>query len=299
MANRIAVSSAEFIRNIGFWQSEALREPISITHHGRERLVLAAPDAFHGEGSAEVEAALAALTADHAALLENLDEGFLAVDAQLQVTHSNAVADAFVGRARDQVIGALIVEAMPQPLGSILADRLQRVMRAHKREFAEAGSFDGRHVLMNAFPFGNGAAVLFHNTTEQHTLRRMLERGEALDAAVRRHHGAAAIRLDGRARIEAVDQVFCTHSGFSGDDVVGHRFIDLISPPHRRETGEAIERVLRESVCPEIALTLLGKRGEEMPGVLSLAPILTDSIAHGVQALWVPGVCNGEHLRAA
>ncbi|MGE0531368.1 MAG: hypothetical protein AB7G40_03200 [Hyphomonadaceae bacterium] len=46
MPSRISVSSADFIRNIGYWQNEALRQPISITHHGRERLVLAAPDAL-------------------------------------------------------------------------------------------------------------------------------------------------------------------------------------------------------------------------------------------------------------
>ncbi|QGZ93835.1 PAS domain-containing protein [Terricaulis silvestris] len=288
MTNRIAVSSAEFIRNIGYWQSEALRQPIAITHHGRERLVLAAPDAVHAEGAAQSEAVLAALRADFASVLENLDEGFLLVDAQLHIVSSNATAEAFTGRTRDQLRGAQVFDVLPQPLGSILGDRLQRVIRSRKQESVDAGSFDGRAISMNVFPMAKGAAALFTNTTEQQHLRRELEQSAALDAAVRRHPQAAAMRLDSRARIAAIDEHFCVWSGFSGADVLGHRFIDLISPPHRREAGEAIEGVLREALGRDIALTLLGKRGEEMRGVLSLAPIVVDSVAHGAQALWVP-----------
>lgn len=150
-----------------------------------------------------------------------------------------------------------------------------------------------------AFPMAKGAAVLFTNATEQQHLRRELEQSAALDAAVRRHPRAAAIRLDSRARIAAIDEHFCVWSGFSGADVLGHRFIDLISPPERREAGEVIERALREALGRDIALTLLGKRGDEMKGVLSVAPIVTDSVAHGAQALWVPNPNDADERRRA
>lgn len=84
MPNRISVSSADFIRSIGYWQNEALRQPISITHHGRERLVLAAPDAFQITGASdEVAKSLAKLRADVAVVQENLGDGYLSIDAQL------------------------------------------------------------------------------------------------------------------------------------------------------------------------------------------------------------------------
>ena len=88
MQNRVSVSSADFIRNIGHWQNEALRRPISITHHGRERLVLAAPDEFNAGATAEtvVKASLAQLRADADAVLENLEDAFIAFDATLRVS---------------------------------------------------------------------------------------------------------------------------------------------------------------------------------------------------------------------
>jgi PAS domain S-box-containing protein len=299
MANRIAVSSAEFIRNIGYWQSEALRQPISITHHGRERLVLAAPDAFHIEASTQETSATSALRADHAAVLENLDEGFLAFDAQLSVMACNTVAQAFTGRAHDDLRGVSVFECMPQPLASILADRLQRVLRGRKTERFEAGAFDGRQIEARVFPCSSGAAVLFHNVTEVFHLRRQIEQGEALRAAVQRHTLAAAVRLDARARIEAADDAFCGWSGFHRDDVVNHRFVDLVSPPERRAVAELIERVLREGAVRETNVTLIGKRGEELTGVLAAAPILTDSVAHGAQVLMVRNGQSKSESRAA
>ncbi|MGE0742815.1 MAG: PAS domain-containing protein [Hyphomonadaceae bacterium] len=289
MPDRVAVSAADFIRSIGHWQNEALRRPVSITHHGRERLVLATPDVFSaaqapGENTG---AAVTALRADVAAVLENLDEGYIGFDTGLSVRIINAVAAAFVGRAADECRGASVIDLMPQPLASILTDRLQRVGRTRKAESFEASTFDGRHVSVRVFPTSHGAGVLLRNTTEQHALARRFEEGVALDLAVRTHAAAVAIRLDVRSRIEAIDDGFCARSGFSRADLVGHRFVDLVAAPQRRAAGELIERVLREGEPRQIVLMLLGKRGEELAGTLALAPVLTDFIAHGIMALWV------------
>ena len=271
MPDRVAVSSADFIRNIGYWQGEALRHPISITHHGRERLVLATPDVFQTENVVPSDGkGEAALRADRAALLEGLDDGYLAFDAQLRIVASNAVAEAFAGVATEDLHGSSILEVLPQPLASIVHDRALRVLRARKTERFDAGAFDGRRIEACVFPLSEGVAVIFHNTTELHALRRQLEEAQALDTAVAMHSLAASIRIDARARIDAVDDVFCRWLGFGAAEVQGHRILDLISPPQRREAGETIERVLREGLKGEMPLTLVAKRGAEMPGVLTL-----------------------------
>jgi PAS domain S-box-containing protein len=291
LSDRLAVTCADFIRNIGHWQAEALRRPISITHHGRERLVLAAPDLFQAAQNGKCDPALRsdidAQRSDYLAMLAHIDEGFLAFDTNMQIVACNAIAETFLGRAAEQLAGSTALDALPQPLASIVADRLQRVLRSRKLETAEASTFDGRRLSLRIFPAVAGAALLFTNVTEQHVLRRHLEEGEALAAAVRHHTRAAAIKLDTRARIEAIDDTFCTAFGFARNDVIGHRFVDLVATQQRRDAGELIELVMREHAPHERALTLLGKRGEELPGILSVAPILTDFAAHGVLALWM------------
>jgi PAS domain S-box-containing protein len=299
MPDRVSVSSAEFIRNIGYWQNEALRRPISITHHGRERLVLAPPDLLTPASGVDAgaTAALTTLRADASAVLESLDEGFIAFDAAMHVTSSNAVTQAFLGIGADDLHGASVLDVMPQPLASVLSDRLHRVARSRKAEMFEAGAFDGRHIAVRVFPMAAGVGALFRNTTEQHELRRKLEEGDAQGAALRCHTTATSIRLDARARIEAIDDAFCEWSGFGATDIIGHRFIDLVSGTQRREVGELIERVLREGAARSAPLTLLGKRGEEMSGHISLAPILTDFVPHGVLGIWIR--CASDRAQAA
>lgn len=299
MPSRISVSSADFIRNIGYWQNEALRQPISITHHGRERLVLAAPDALQTTtGSDDGGKAFAKLRADVAAVQENLGDGFLSIDAQLCIRHSNVVAEALIGASREDLEGASIVSVLPQPLASILSDRVQRVIRTRQSERFEVGAPDGRHLAVTVFPVSVGAAALIRNVTESHVLRRSMEEGEALQQAVRIHTRASAIKLDARARVETVDDAFTSWSGFTSADVGGHRLLDLVTAAQRRECAETIECVLREGQPRVMELTLLGKRGDEVEGTLALSPILTDFAAHGAFALFVPASAAGDSQAA-
>ncbi len=288
MQNRVSVSSADFIRNIGHWQNEALRRPISITHHGRERLVLAAPEEFNAGAAAEtlVKSSLSQLRADADAVLENLEDGFLAFDATLRVKRSNAMAEAFIGRSRDGLQGATASEFMPQPLGVVLHERLHRVLRTRKHETFEA-TVEGRHISLRVFPLTEGAGVLFANMTEQHDQRLRLGEANALRAATNGHPQAAAIKLDASGRVKEIQDGFCAWSGYQREDVIGHRFTDLLPPSYRREVTEMLEGATRNSAPQQVEIALLGKQGQEVSGLLTLAPIQTEFITHGVMAVWV------------
>lgn len=43
----IKVTAAEFQRNIGRYQDEALRQPVAVTRNGRERTVLISTEEYH------------------------------------------------------------------------------------------------------------------------------------------------------------------------------------------------------------------------------------------------------------
>ncbi len=300
MSHRVNVSSAEFIRNIGYWQNEALRQPISITHHGRERLVLAAPDAFQADvGSTDITKLLSTLRADVSLVQDTLDDCYLSVDSHLCIRNSNLAAEAFIGMSRDDLVGVSLASVLSQPLASILSDRVQRVIRSRQAERFEVGATDGRYFAVTVFPISVGAAALLRNITEIHVLRRRLEDGDALQQAVRVHDRAAAIKLDAHACVETIDDEFTAWTGFESADLVGHRLFDLVLSAQRRAAAETIECVFREGRPRSISLTLLGKRGDEVEGVLAIAPILTDFVAHGALAIFVPSEAAGATQRAA
>lgn len=165
MPDRISVTSADFIRNIGYWQNEAIRHPIYITHHGRARLILAAVDAVMGSApsDAEVTALREALAAAHsltATILDRTDEGFISFDEHLHVTAANRVADGFLCKSREMIVGASIVELLPSLPANTWTNYLQRVMRSRKADSFESEVHQSR-VHVHAFPLGDGVAVLF------------------------------------------------------------------------------------------------------------------------------------------
>jgi PAS domain S-box-containing protein len=219
-------------------------------------------------------------------VLENLEDGFLAFDTSIRVKRSNATAEAFIGRSRDGLQGATAAEFMPQPLGVVLHERLQRVMRTRKPETFDA-AVDDRHISLRVFPLADGIGVLFSNTTEQHDQRLRLGEANALRAATNGHPLAAAIKLDASGRVKEIHDAFCAWSGYQREDVIGHRFIELLPPSYRREVGEMLESASRSPAPQQVDLTLLSKQGHEVSGVLTLAPIQTEFITHGVMAVWV------------
>lgn len=289
MPNRIAVSSADFIRNIGHWQNEALRHPISITHHGRERLILAAPVEFDARaaGSEDERAAWQQLRTDIGSLLENIDEGFIAFNANSRVIGSNAIADAFAGVSAQDMPGLSVYEVLPQPLASVTADRLQRVLRSRKAEQFSGATFDGRYVDARVFPTTNGVALLYRNTTDQQAMQRAVGEGKAGKMAIGQHANTASLTIDNRCRIEALDERLCAMLGFSPDEVTGHRFADLVTASQRKLATEMIEAVMRDGQAREATITLIGRKGQEESARFAFAPILEDFTVRGIYALVV------------
>lgn len=299
MTKRISVSSAEFIRNIGYWQNEALRQPISITHHGRERLILAATDASESSMlSAEAAKSLAAMRFDFAAVQEHLTEAYLSLDAELRIRASNAASEALLGAAREDMEGASISSALPEPLSHILADRVQRVMQTREAERFEFGAPDERHLAGVVFPVASGAAVLLRNLTEINNLRRKAAECDALSNALKAQSIASTIRLDTRGRVTALCDNSSSMIG-GGDDAVGEKLADLVAKDQRRDLMDAIEQTLRTGVARSLPVRFILKNGGEIAGVLSLAAILNDFIAEGMLALFVPSASSSEAQRAA
>jgi PAS domain S-box-containing protein len=279
----VSVSSAEFIRNVGHWQNQALRQPISITHHGRERLVIATPHAFE---SGAVKADTEARELDADAVLQNLEDGFLAFDTSLRLERINLAAAAYIGRSRETVLGAA-AEELPSPMNAALHERLQRVMRTRKPESFEA-AVDGRHLSMRVFPLAKGAAVLFADTTEEHDQRERLGVGAALWAATGLHPQAAAVTLDVRGRVTAIHETLCAWLGFQRGDLIGQLLFDMAPPEQSRGVAEAIDAALGGATPRQIPVTLLGKDGRQVQGTLALVAIRTDVKSNGVVALMAP-----------
>ncbi len=288
MPNRVTVSSADFIRNVGYWQSEALRSPVSITHHGRERLVLAAAEEFRRAvevSSDGVQRELVAARGGHAMIIENLEEGFIQFDAQSRLSGVNRIAEALLAGTRESLMGLTLPEVLPEMAANSWASQLQRVLRTRKAQDFQVQVHQA-HLSVRIFPLQEGAGALFHNITELVGLKTEHEVGQAVLRALEQLADVAIIGVDARARIESINTVFSRASGFSAADVIGHRLIDLVGSTQRRQVNAALEQTLSGGAHESVDITILCKKGGEASGRISFAPVVADFSPRGAIGAW-------------
>ncbi len=270
------VTAAEITRNFGMWQDRAGQAPLVVTHHGRPRVVMIAAEDYEllsrpaaSEGIASQDGTALAL------LLERIDGGFAAFDAQLRLLRLNGAALVHIDRPADALIGRSLIELFPVLEGGPVPALLRRVARNGEPAMLDTPSLlrPGRLLRIRAFPWPGGLAVLFRDVAEEELAARALAEWVAL-AAAREAHGATAMaRLSLRGTFDRVDPALAGLAGFAPERLLGVRLIDLLALPRRGAALGEIEAVLGrgETRCFDSALLVNG--GGERGARIALAPL--------------------------
>ena len=301
--SRQVVSAAEIIRNFGFWQQQALARPLTITHHGRARVMLLSTEEYdrlkgqsapEGDGTPVNDAEIKLAT-----ILENMAEGFILYDKDLRLIEMNRVAEAYFGVSREHMLGKTVAEALGRP-GNIIADEiLRRVLRTGEIESYETTSaiFPGRKIMARAFPYRDGVASLSVNITEREQLRAAAAEWLAGQTALAQLNQIALVKLDPRGRMTSVDEHFERLTGFSGPDLAEVRLFDIVENADRRRLQNGFEAVISNRVPAAAAVRILGKSGDVRPVTLAMAPLTQDFTALGVLVLVGEGKTALEAVR--
>lgn len=286
MSTPDAVTAAEIIRNFGYWQQQALSHPVTVTHHGRARVTLISTEEYErltsGAGAVSGSAGAAGPTLE--TILEQMAEGFLLFDRDMKVVRMNAVAEAWFGRDRSEMLGQSPTVTFGAIYDSIIADGLRKALRDGEITTFEAPSalFPGRRIRLRVFPYLDGIGVLFVNITELERLRALAAENQACQQAIEAHRQIGMVRLDGRGRVVSADSTFEALSGFSAADLGNVRIFDIFSPGTRRRAQSAFEDVMSTRQPTELAAALIARQGGERDVSVSMAPLVRDFAAQGV-----------------
>src|SRR3546814_14716814 len=79
------VSAAEFIRGFAGWRLQAAREPVVVTHHGKDAHVLISLADYRRLDGGATEDARDLIAASQAALVESIRDAVILVDRQARV----------------------------------------------------------------------------------------------------------------------------------------------------------------------------------------------------------------------
>jgi PAS domain S-box-containing protein len=273
MPDRIVVSAADFVRNIGAWQEQALKVPVSITHHGRERLVLLSSEQYaraNTESLGATPAAQAALLA-----LEHSQEGYIAYGEELTIVDLNQKAEAYFGVSRESLVGRRLMDVFPSVEGSFAAEQLRRTAQTRTTTTFETDSpvFSGVRIAVKTFPLLNGTGVLFSNITEREAQRLAAARAQALLTGLSVHRDVAVIQLDVRGRFLRLDDKFPLWCGFDPSALLNCRLVDLLLPSDRRRVADVFDEAVLSRKAGAVDAALVTKALQERRTSLSFAPV--------------------------
>lgn len=273
---RTRVTSADLVRHFGRWQEQAALHPVYVTHHGRDRQVLLSIAAYTA-----LRARAMALAGESGAtlepILEHLPDGFIAVDRELRVRQVNPAGAAYLRLARTAVIGRPLAEAAPALDGSLLLGHLARARASGEIMACEGPSpaYPGRWLSARIFPYGDGAACLLRDVTDRIEAGQQAEEDVAATAALAAHGRIGRARLSLRGTFVSVDATLAAMAGFTADNLVRARLIDILPLNRRVAAGEELERVLTGGAARAFDSVLLVNKGEEAAIRIALAPLGT------------------------
>ncbi len=183
------------------------------------------------------------------ALLEEIDEGFLAMDWEYRYVHVNALALEITGTSLDELIGRTPFEVWPELTGTTLEVRYREAMELGRPSvFERLSPVTHTWLETRVYPTSGGISAYLRRIDSRKRVEREREqlvvdlrhserrlRATFEQAAV----GVAHVSLDGR--FLRVNQRFCRMLGYTPEELEGRRFQELTHPDDVKEQLRLIE----------------------------------------------------------
>ncbi len=276
MSDRVHVTSADFSRNIGHWQTQALEQPVAITHHGRERLVLVSATRFSELQERPANRRVQSDSPQLHWLLGTMSDGYLVQTLDLKVTELNAVAAAILGVTAHEAIGRKLADMLPAAGAALLTERTRMVMRTGQAETfdGEGAAFAELYLTFRITRLGDAIVTLISNLTERKLVEEQRKVGDAVRLALVEIPGMAGVTLSQFGRMTFVSKCFSKYSGFSAEELQDVRLTDIMTQHYKRSFTDCFERAIGEDKTEALDVCFLLKNGELAEGHVSIAPYL-------------------------
>ncbi len=276
-------TAGEISRNFGYWQDQAISGPVTVTSHGRPRVVMLSVQEFERLSQAPSRPDSPDSGGDDSlaltSLLEHMSEGFIALDADLRITAINPTVEAFIGQAASQLIGRNI-DAVEGEGAGVLNDRYRWVLRSGEKITFEATSYirPDRHISVQAFPWRGGVGVMFANRTELSRLRSEREGWQALQAALDASAAVMTAEMTPLGFFTKANALFADFLGFREEQLSQARLTDLVATSDRQAVAQALNAlVARKTQIETVEAAFLTRDHGRQSIRFSLAPTIQDA----------------------
>ncbi|MFC6951896.1 PAS domain S-box protein [Halorubellus litoreus] len=221
---------------------------------------------------AEREAELAATTADLENTLERIKDGFIALDADYDITFVNKQAESLLPYTADELEGRNLWEAFPSEVDGAFWTQYHEAL-----ETGESRTFEAHYDELDlwfevtAYPSDDGLTLYFRDVTGQRERKRELERYETIVQTA----GDPIYTLDEDGYFTSVNDAFVDLTGYERDDIVGEH-ARAIFPADDFEACERVISTLLSAAGPDretVEVDVMTRYGDQRDCEVAIAPL--------------------------
>lgn len=265
------VSAADFIRGFANWRLQAAREPVVVTHHGKDAHVLISLDDYRrlDRESPQIDR----LPASFPGIVDAVRDGIIVIDTAWRITMLNPAAGDMIERPAAALIGQELAAALPGLQSNLLHSHIHRLL-VHRERFS--GDIPGllrprqwTHVDLVPVPVG-GALIVRDISAAMDDITASDTR-EAMLAAIEAQGTVGHARITVREMIEDANEALTALVGVDASAIRRVRFSALLAMGERAAFAEALEGVFRSGSPTRLASALVTREGTAIPVLLSMA----------------------------
>lgn len=271
------VSAADFIRGFANWRLQSARNPVVVTHHGKDAHVLISLDEYRrlDGGVDDAMATADCLQRSLAGLAESIRDAVILIDRQWRIAAVNPAATDMLEASGAELIGAPLTVAMPRIEGSLLSHYIIRLIDHRERFSGEIPDVLRPRQWLRAdlVPVPIGGALILRDVSGAMEDFAGNDAQQALLAAVEAEGGIGRARISVREAVEAANATLTGLIGVEPAAIRRVRFSALLAVGHRAPFAEALESLFRSGRPTQLASQIVTRDGDAIDVKLTLAEI--------------------------
>jgi PAS domain S-box-containing protein len=283
------VSAADFIRGFANWRLQAAREPVVVTHHGKDAHVLISLDDYRRLDGGTVPADdLKSALAD---LVESIRDGIIVIDRERHVVAANPAASDMIGEAAALLLGRALIEILPRIADNILFGHINRMLDLRERFSGDVPGLLRPHQWLHVdlVPLATGGAVVLRDISAAMEAMAASDTRKALADAIDAHGGIGHATLSVREMVEDASDALTAMAGVDPAAIRRVRFSALLATGERHAFTEALEEVFRTGKPVHLTSLVVTRDGVAIPVALSIAERRGVYASEGAVVVVTPG----------